>query len=290
MAATSCHASCSFEDLLEVCVDAEAAQLYAFDAHGGRHGQRKVTGDCEERGLFSELDKSKLLRKKKRHRSVKPHRAVRSNDCRFAPSVKSGGGRYFMKARNHARIGRNRMKFEKPSEESPCPNVNYDSYYLNESNLRQYGFDDSDLAQFLIALQNGTEVTPEDYDRLLKLDEMTTDAVSSSRRNATAHLLASSIDRLSVDEAEDEERASTPSTSSSSSDTCAICMDSCTNDSSAKTLLCGHTFHADCLRHWWLSSPNMTCPLDNVDVRAMRPQMEGRITEPSGLPLRCYRI
>jgi len=277
---------------LEHQVEMQADQLYTFDvlAKNGPLTQRKCSGSSsEDRILYAEMENRKLLRKKKHHRCVKPHRAIRSNDCQFTPRPQNGNGPLFMKARNYARIGRGR-KFEKPQEKSPITaNVNYDFYCLTDSNLHRYDFEDPEMTEFLLALQNGQDITPEDYDRLLKLDELSgpSSAMNERQRIAEKILKQDSIvsQPLNCDsvEFEAQECVSTPS------ENCSICMET-SKDHGSTTLLCGHRFHSKCLRRWWNNSPSMTCPLDNLDVRNMKPQFEGRVTEPSNVPLRCLRI
>ncbi len=102
----------------------------------------------------------------------------------------------------------------------------------------------SDLLDFLLDLQD-REVTPEDYEFLLQLDEsVPTKTVSDER---VASLKTDTVLELHVDE------------------TCGVCMENYVVGETRKILPCGHVFHASCIETW-LTHNSTKCPLDNIEV------------------------
>lgn len=81
------------------------------------------------------------------------------------------------------------------------------------------------------------DLTPEDYDTLLKLDERNT-------KKTAAEVAATIVAESAV-----------------AKDTCGICLDETTN-SLVKRLSCGHVFHAECIDRW-LGNYADRCPIDN---------------------------
>ena len=45
------------------------------------------------------------------------------------------------------------------------------------------------------------------------------------------------------------------------SDTCSICLESMEKDSVVRKLVCGHTFHPNCINNWLVFSKSLKCPL-----------------------------
>ncbi|XP_069120773.1 uncharacterized protein [Argopecten irradians] len=103
---------------------------------------------------------------------------------------------------------------------------------------------DTALVSLLITLQH-RDLTPEDYETLLRLDEtvapktLQTDIIESFRKDIV--------------------------NDSSVNDTCAICMDQYVLGQSRKFLPCNHVFHENCI-DMWLKNSSLNCPIDNLPV------------------------
>ena len=95
----------------------------------------------------------------------------------------------------------------------------------------------------LIALQT-RELTPEDYEILLMLDQsVKPKTLSKDKINSFPCVI------LDCD----------------CDDTCTICMTSYEKGESQKTLPCGHKFHTPCIDHW-LTNSSIKCPLDGREL------------------------
>ena len=101
-----------------------------------------------------------------------------------------------------------------------------------------------DLLEFLLDLQD-REVTPEDYELLLQLDDSVTKKALPDERVAS----------LETDTATEEHV----------DDTCGVCMENYVVGETRKILPCGHMFHESCIKTW-LTYNSTKCPLDNIDV------------------------
>ncbi|KAK3728675.1 hypothetical protein RRG08_041859 [Elysia crispata] len=108
---------------------------------------------------------------------------------------------------------------------------------------------DFDLASFLISLQH-REMTPEDYDMLLRLDDTVKPKTVSM--NVLETLKTDIVGPGDV--GKDDEIV-----------LCAICMDPYISGDKRKFLPCGHDFHASCV-DTWLKNSSMNCPLDGLPV------------------------
>lgn len=95
----------------------------------------------------------------------------------------------------------------------------------------------------LIALQT-RELTPEDYEILLLLDQSVKPKTLSKEKVNTFPCVILDCD---------------------CSDTCTICMTSYEIGESQKTLPCGHKFHTPCIDHW-LTNSSVKCPLDGREL------------------------
>ena len=102
----------------------------------------------------------------------------------------------------------------------------------------------SDVLDFLLGLQD-REITPEDYEFLLRLDESVPKKTISEDR--IAGLETQIATELHV------------------SETCGVCMESYVVGETRKVLPCGHVFHACCIETW-LRHNSTRCPLDNKEV------------------------
>jgi hypothetical protein len=89
------------------------------------------------------------------------------------------------------------------------------------------------------------DLTPEDYDLLLKLDELV------AKKTIGADKLNSFEEFLAGQETIPEQ--------------CSICMDNFQIGERMKRLPCTHFFHADCIEHW-LKTVSLNCPLDGLPV------------------------
>lgn len=88
------------------------------------------------------------------------------------------------------------------------------------------------------------EITPEDYETLLRLDETVSKPTAS----------ASSIEGLTK-----------VSGKTLAGETCSVCLAAFEDDDIAATLPCSHHFHNDCITKW-LSECRSACPLCAVDI------------------------
>jgi hypothetical protein len=101
-----------------------------------------------------------------------------------------------------------------------------------------------DLLEFLLDLQD-RDVTPEDYERLLQLDEsVATTALPAER---VASLKTDTVSEVHVH------------------DTCGVCMENYVVGETRKILPCGHVFHEGCI-NTWLTYNSTKCPLDNEEI------------------------
>ncbi|XP_041369902.1 uncharacterized protein LOC121383870 [Gigantopelta aegis] len=99
-----------------------------------------------------------------------------------------------------------------------------------------------ELASLLITLQH-RDLTPEDYDTLLRLD----DAV------AVKTVPVSKLQSFRTDVVDD----------GCAGDICSVCLDPYLLGQTRKFLPCGHCFHANCI-DMWLRNSSMNCPLDGL--------------------------
>ena len=102
----------------------------------------------------------------------------------------------------------------------------------------------NDIANFLLSLQF-REVTPEDYEFLLQLDESIPTKTVSDRK--LANLREDSTTKEHVCES------------------CGVCMENYEVGQSRKILPCQHAFHSNCIETWLGQSSNK-CPLDGREV------------------------
>lgn len=105
-----------------------------------------------------------------------------------------------------------------------------------------------DFSRLLVDLQH-RDLTPEDYEILLRLD----DKVAPKTISESA---LSSFDTLTLQSA-----------STLIGELCSICMEVYSESQSVKTLPCQHTFHCNCI-DTWLSSASLNCPLDGIAVES----------------------
>ena len=101
-----------------------------------------------------------------------------------------------------------------------------------------------DMAGFLLSLQF-REVSPEDYEFLLRLDESVPAKTVSNKRLAG----------LKQDTASEEHQHNL----------CSVCMENYEVGQKRKYLPCGHVFHSNCIDTWLGQSSN-NCPLDGLEI------------------------
>lgn len=102
----------------------------------------------------------------------------------------------------------------------------------------------SDVLDFLLDLQD-REITPEDYEYLLRLDESVPKKTIAEDRIAS--LETEIATELHV------------------SETCGVCMENYSVGDTRKILPCKHVFHTCCV-DTWLRHNSTRCPLDNKEV------------------------
>ena len=104
---------------------------------------------------------------------------------------------------------------------------------------------DAALANLLMNMQH-RDLTPEDYDLLLQLDEarVKPKTMSENKLNTFKTDIVDSNDNLEV---------------------CPICMDLYEKGQERKYLPCNHAFHSKCIDSW-LKNSSMNCPIDNLPI------------------------
>ncbi|XP_054769470.2 uncharacterized protein LOC129277298 [Lytechinus pictus] len=114
--------------------------------------------------------------------------------------------------------------------------------------------DEANLLCFLLDLQH-REMTPEDYDMLLQLDD------KIAPKTIEGAKLASLRTVTVVDVATDGPGKGIPWEDSQ----CAVCMEPYEQNQTVKFLPCEHFFHSNCIEMWLNNSGN-TCPLDGLEL------------------------
>ena len=102
----------------------------------------------------------------------------------------------------------------------------------------------TDLISVLINIQH-RELTPEDYEILLQLDDTV----------APKTLDKSTLDNFKTDEVTPE----------CAGDVCAVCMECYELGQKRKFLPCNHVFHSTCI-DMWLENSSRNCPIDGLPV------------------------
>lgn len=123
----------------------------------------------------------------------------------------------------------------------PAPVQNL-RYALQSSNAAQEL--ETDLVSLLINLQH-RDLTPEDYEVLLRLDDTV----------APKTIDKSVLDTLKTDTV----------TETAVGDMCAVCMEPYELGQTRKHLPCAHVFHAKCI-DMWLENSSRNCPIDGLPI------------------------
>lgn len=136
---------------------------------------------------------------------------------------------------------RSKLKSAPPVHNKPAPVQNL-NHALHRTNIPSDI--SSDIANILIGLQH-RELTPEDYDLLLQLDE----------RVAPKTVSKDILSAMETDVVSPE----------SAGDICAVCMDPYEVGQCRKFLPCKHAFHAHCI-DMWLENSSQNCPIDGLPI------------------------
>ena len=99
---------------------------------------------------------------------------------------------------------------------------------------------DAEYRQLMRQLQRREELTPDDYELLLRLDE------AVPKRDVLPNERVSAVVKQRDVEVDDG--------------TCAVCVSDMEVGEACAVLCCGHAFHAECI-HGWLTRGKDTCPV-----------------------------
>ncbi len=113
----------------------------------------------------------------------------------------------------------------------------------------------NELEKFLLELQT-RDITPEDYEKLLELDEKVKAKTCDAR--AVSSLPTRKLSASDASGSDESENATL---------TCVICMDSLTSKCVVKELPCGHLFHSECISKW-LTKNSCNCPVDQMPFQS----------------------
>lgn len=135
-----------------------------------------------------------------------------------------------------------KQKSSRPDVIAPRPPPQNLAFALDNNNAASDI--DSAIVNILIGLQH-RDLTPEDYELLLRLDEQVAPKTVSS--NTVENFKTETIDADVAGEL------------------CAICMEVYEIGQTRKFLPCDHAFHSKCIE-MWLSNSSVNCPIDNLPV------------------------
>lgn len=140
-------------------------------------------------------------------------------------------------------ISKVNKKMLQPLRPPPAQNL---KHALHETNAPRHL--ETELASFLISLQH-REMTPEDYDMLLRLDDSV--KPKTVDKNVINNLKTEIIELSTID----------------TDDIlfCTICMEPYIAGQERKFLPCEHNFHSNCIDKW-LANSSMNCPLDGLPI------------------------
>jgi len=120
----------------------------------------------------------------------------------------------------------------------------YREYTLNEYNIPDEPSYDDAMINFLLDMQN-RDLSPEDYEMLLRLDERV--QRKTINKNILDTLLTIDVNQTHLDEQ------------------CTICMEKYNLGQEIKLLPCTHIFHLNCIETY-LQEFSIQCPLDNLPL------------------------
>lgn len=166
-----------------------------------------------------------------------------SRDARMAQNSSSKRGNIQVNSRS-------KKQRHKARHNSNHGNRQPQKYELHESNIKnnaQNGTEEDVLFQ-LMNIQH-RELTPEDYELLLRLDESI--APKTLNESVLKKLPIKTIDEVLLEEISEMH--------------CTVCLDEFCVGQKLKYLNCGHCFHGNCIDNWLLSC-DTKCPLDGIPV------------------------
>ncbi|RUS82107.1 hypothetical protein EGW08_010119 [Elysia chlorotica] len=246
-----------------------------------RHVDNRITKN--DKHFLYELEcssKKKVYIRRDKHRRVeKAHKAVKSKN--YVPNLNNKGRKTFYMHHRLVKMHNICLDFRSYSKSlplTPRPKLEVDLkaakqiFKANHNNGRpdrarpapvqnlRHTIDqnntpnhlDLDLASFLISLQH-REMTPEDYEMLLRLDDTVKPKTVSA--NVLDKLKTDIVGPGGVGGEDDSDDVVL----------CTICMDPYFPGDRRKFLPCGHAFHAACV-DTWLKNSSMNCPLDGLPV------------------------
>lgn len=189
-----------------------------------------------------------LYNKKKGHQIVRS--SQKNKKEKINPDRYVNGPRYFkrLSRENFAKSFHNPREYT-PITNNSISNQNNDhdlalAIQLSEKEFKAQN-ETSLTFQQVLDLQN-RELTPEDYELLLLLDE-------GVKKKTVPKNIVDSFPTTIVEE--------------SIENSCTICLNEYGIGEKLKTLPCGHQFHADCIAQWLLSS-STNCPIDNLPLES----------------------
>ncbi|CAF0984033.1 unnamed protein product [Adineta steineri] len=122
--------------------------------------------------------------------------------------------------------------------------LEFREYALHEYNIPDEPSYDDAMVNFLLEMQN-RDLSPEDYEMLLRLDERV------QRKTVNKNIL-DTLPTIKVTETHLD-------------DQCTICMEKYNLDQELKLLPCTHIFHSNCIETY-LQEFSIQCPLDNLPL------------------------
>ena len=137
---------------------------------------------------------------------------------------------------------RRKPKWAASHNTGPLHIYNNSDFVLKADNADKFGGDQ--LLNLLIQLQD-RDITPEDFEALLQLDDFVQPKTVSR----------ASIDSLTTDVIQSE-----------IDDVCMICLECYATGDVRKHLPCGHGFHSSCVGTW-LGTVSSKCPIDGQEIQ-----------------------
>uniref|UniRef100_A0A0B6ZUE4 RING-type domain-containing protein n=1 Tax=Arion vulgaris TaxID=1028688 RepID=A0A0B6ZUE4_9EUPU len=196
------------------------------------------------RSIFNNPGRKRLYM---HHRLIKMH----SIDLDFRGSVKSYLIPPMPKTNVAIDVAKDSFRADRKAavNDQPAPVQNL-NHALHEENCTTDHIE-SGIANFLISLQH-RDLTPEDYDMLLRLDDTVkpkTVSESVLEKLRTEQIGPNGPDQGSCDW----------------EPMCTICMESYVVGQERKFLPCDHDFHTTCIDRW-LTNSSLNCPLDGLPI------------------------
>ncbi|CAG5136506.1 unnamed protein product [Candidula unifasciata] len=215
------------------------------DRHRKKEKVHKAVKSKNCRSILNNIGRKRMYM---HHRLIKMH----SLDLDFRTSVKSCRIPAMPKTTVAADVAKVVFRADRktPATDHLVPPVQNLNHALHETNVAGI---EGDLANFLITLQH-RDLTPEDYDMLLRLDDSVKPKTLSG--NVLQKLRTEKIGPNGPEQgASDWEPL------------CTICMEPYITGQERKFLPCDHDFHSECIDKW-LKNSSMNCPLDGLPVEA----------------------